>query len=194
MSASTTRAAVVLQAPTATQPGFAAINVNEAIGNLFRRGTTLSLVAVILSSLATSAFAQAMNEGQVFISPEDIKWAAAPPSMPKGAKIAVLQGDPGKPGPFVMRLMVPPGYKIAPHWHTQDESLTVISGTLYFGAGDKVETSKAHTATPGSFHFLSGKDHHYLVAKSEAVIQINGNGPFDVTYVNAAADLNTARK
>ena len=192
MSASTMRA-VAHQAPTTTQPGVA-INVNEALGNAFRLGTTLSLVAVLLSSLATSAFAQAKNEGQIFISPEDIKWAAAPPSMPKGAKIAVLQGDPGKPGPFVMRLMVPPGYTIAPHWHTQDESLTVISGTLYFGAGDKVETSKAHTVTPGSFHFLSGKDHHYLVAKSEAVIQINGNGPFDVTYINPGPDLKTARK
>src|SRR5215467_5720733 len=130
----------------------------------------LSLVAVVLGSLATSVAAQGASEG--FVNSKDIKWGAAPPSIPKGAKIAVLQGDPGKPGPFVMRLMVPPGYKIAPHWHTQDESLTVISGTLYFGAGDKVETSKAHTVTPGSFHFLSGKDHHYLVAKSQAVIQI----------------------
>lgn len=192
MSASTTRA-VAHQAPPTAQPGVA-INVNEALGNAFRLGKTLSLVAVLLSSLATSAFAQATNEGQIFISPEDIKWVAAPPSMPRGAKIAVLQGDPGKPGPFVMRLMVPPGYKIAPHWHTQDESLTVISGTLYFGAGDKIETSKAHTVTPGSFHFLSGKDHHYLVAKSEAVIQINGSGPFDVTYISPGPDLKTARK
>jgi len=192
MFTSTTRA--VGQPAPATQTGFTAINVHEAIGTLLRLGTTLSLAAVILSSPAASAFAQGTKEGQIFISPEDIQWASAPPSMPKGAKIAVLQGDPGKPGPFVMRLMVPPGYKIAPHWHTQDESLTVISGTLYFGAGDKVETSKAHTVTPGSFHYLSGKDHHYLVAKSEAVIQINGNGPFDVTYVNAGPDLKTARK
>ena len=193
MYASTTRADAQ-QAPSTKQSGFAAIKVKRAIGDVYRLGTTVSLVAFILGSLATSAFAQATKEGQIFISPEDIKWTAAPPSMPKGAKIAVLQGDPSKPGPFVMRLMVPPGYKIAPHWHTQDESLTVISGSLYFGPGDKVETSKAHTVTPGSFHFLSGKDHHYLVAKTEAVIQINGNGPFDVTYVNAAADLKTARK
>jgi quercetin dioxygenase-like cupin family protein len=114
--------------------------------------------------------------------------------MPKGAKIAVLQGDPSKPGPFVMRLMVPAGYKIPPHWHTQDESLTVISGTFYFGMGDKVETNEAHTLKAGSFHFLSGKDHHYLVAKSLAVIQINGSGPFDVTYVNADDDLQKAKK
>ena len=146
---------------------------------------TMSLVAVVLGSLASSIVAQGMSESEGFVNPKDIKWGTAPPSMPKGAEIAVLQGDPAKAGPFVIRLMVPPGYKIPPHWHTQDESLTVISGTFYFGTGDKVETSQAHTLTAGAFHFLSGKDHHYLVAKSEAVIQVNGNGPFDITYVNA---------
>ncbi len=148
----------------------------------------ISLMAVILGSLASSAIAQGASETQGFINPKDIKWGAAPPSMPKGARFAVLQGDPAKPGPFVIRLMVPSGYRIPPHRHTQDESLTVISGTLYFGTGDKVETDKTHTLTAGGFHFLSGKDHHYLVAKSRAIIQVNSNGPFDMTYVNPDDD------
>jgi len=155
---------------------------------------TARAVAVILLSLASSVLAQGTSEGQAFVNPKDIHWGAAPPSMPKGAKIAVLQGDPSKPGPFVMRLMVPAGYKIPPHWHSQDESLTVISGSFYFGKGDKAETSNAPTITAGAFHFLSGKDHHYLVAKTESVIQINGNGPFDITYVNADGDLHTAKR
>ena len=150
----------------------------------FKASIAVWLIAVILASTASSVMAQGTSESQSFINPNDIKWGAAPPSMPKGARIAVLQGDPGKPGPFVIRLMVPPGYKIAPHWHTQDESLTVISGTFYFGTGDKAEASKAHTLTAGGFHFLSGKEHHYLIAKTQAVIQVNGNGPFDMTYVN----------
>jgi len=156
--------------------------------------TATLLAAVILGTLAASATAQGASEGHGFINPADIKWGPAPPAMPKGAKLAVLQGDPGKPGPFVVRLMVPAGYRIPPHWHTQDESLTVISGTFYLGTGDRVETSEAHTLTAGAFHFLSGKDHHYLVAKSPAVIQINGNGPFDVTYVNAGDDPQLAKK
>ena len=154
----------------------------------------VSLVAVILGSFASSVLPQGASESHVSINPKDIKWGAAPPSMPKGAKIAVLQGDPSKPGPFVIRLMVPTGYKIPPHWHTQDESLTVISGTFYFGTSDKVETSMAHTLTAGGFQFLSGKDHHYLVAKSQAVIQVNGNGPFDITYVSPDDDPQKAKK
>ena len=147
---------------------------------------TKTLIAIALGALASTTIAQGASEG--FVNPKDIKWGAAPPAIPKGAQIAVLQGDPFKSGPFVIRLKVPAGYKIPPHWHTQDESLTVISGSFYFGKGDKAETSNAPTITAGAFHFLSGKDHHYLVAKTQSVIQINGNGPFDVTYINAEDD------
>ena len=144
MSATTSRAAAQ-EASTTTQRDFAII------------GATLMLIAVILWSLASPVLAQGTSETQGFINPKDIKWGAAPPAMPKGAKIAVLQGDPSKPGPFVMRLLVPAGYKIPPHWHTQDESLTVISGTFYFGTGEKVETSRAHTLTPAPSISFPGK-------------------------------------
>jgi Domain of unknown function (DUF4437) len=155
---------------------------------------TVSLVAVILGSLAGFVLAQGTTEREAFINASDIKWGAAPPSLPQGTKVAVLRGDPGKSGPFVIRLMVPPGSKISPHWHSQDESLTVIAGTVYFGSGDKIETSKAHTLTAGGFHFLAGNDHHYLVAKSQAVVQVNGNGPFDIMYSNSDDDPQKTKK
>jgi quercetin dioxygenase-like cupin family protein len=144
-----------------------------------------TVMTVILAGVASAAVA---GENEGFVNPKDIKWGPAPPAIPKGAKIAVLQGDPFKSGPFVMRLMVPAGYKIPPHWHTHDEGLTVISGSFYFGKGDKAETSNAPTINAGAFHYLSGKDHHFLVAKTASVIQINGSGPFDVTYINAEDD------
>jgi len=154
----------------------------------------VSLVAVILAGLAGSVLAQRTTESEAFVNPADIRWAAAPPSLPQGTKIAVLRGDPGKSGPFVIRLMVPPGSKIPPHWHSQDETVTVIAGTVYFGSGDKVETSKAHTLTAGGFHFLAGNDHHYLVAKSRAVVQVNGNGPFDIMYSKSDDDPQNPKK
>ena len=158
-----------------------------------KTANAMSLVAAILVGLAGPASAQGTSASELFINSKDIKWGAVPPSLPKGAKIAVLQGDPGKSGPFVIRLMVPPGYKIPPHSHSQDESLTVIEGTLYFGPGDKIDTSKAQTVTAGGFHFLSGKDHHYLVAKSQAVVQVSGNGPFDITYIDSDDDPQNAK-
>ena len=153
----------------------------------------MSLAVAILVGVAGPALAQGTSESDVFINSKDIKWGSVPPWLPQGAKIAVLQGDPGKSGPFVIRLMVPPGYKIPPHSHSQDESLTVIAGTLYFGPGDKVDTNKAQTVTAGGFHFLSGNDHHYLVAKSQAVVQVSGNGPFDITYIDSHDDPQHAK-
>src|SRR5947209_5293152 len=92
----------------------------------------------LLSSAAVAALllsmpASAMHGG------DGIKWGDAPPNLTKGAKLAVLQGDPSKPGPFTMRLSMPAGYKVAPHWHTQAENVTVISGTFMVGMGDKAD-------------------------------------------------------
>ena len=172
---------------TSANSGYAAPRKAWTVGKITSAASSIA-IAVILGGLASSSLGQGTSESEGFVNPKDIKWGAAPPSIPAGAKIAVLQGDPSKAGPFVVRLMVPRGYKIPPHWHTQDESLTVISGTFYLGTGDKVEANKSHTLSAGAFHFLSGKDHHFLVARSDAVIQINGNGPFDVTYISADDD------
>ena len=157
-----------------------------------------SLAHLVVGVLACAAFAapamaQGTGSAHSFISPTDIKWGDAPPSLPKGAKIAVLQGDPGKAGPFVIRLQAPGGYKIAPHWHTQDEQLTVISGTLYVGLGDKFDKRAAHALATGGFHFLPGKEHHYAFANGRTIVQINGNGPFDINYINPTDDPQKAK-
>lgn len=144
---------------------------------------------VALPSLAADA-----PDSQTFVDPNAIKWGDAPPTLPKGAKAAVLSGDPGKAGPFVLRLSSPAGYKIPPHWHSQMENLTVISGTLYLGIGDKAEEAKAHALKAGGFHHLPAKTHHYAFTKAPTVIQVNGEGPFDIHYLNDADDPQKAAK
>src|SRR5438876_6481819 len=140
----------------------------------------LALALIACAVLAGPALAQGVSDAQIFINSKDIKWTDAPPSMPKGAKVAVLQGDPGKTGPFVIRLKTPAGYKVAPHWHSQEENLTVLSGTLYLGMGDKLDTKSAHALSAGGFHLLPGKLHHYAFSKVPTVVQINSNGRFDI--------------
>jgi hypothetical protein len=92
----------------------------------------LSMTAIGLASLAGSAIGQETGEHKV-ISPQDIKWGPAPPSVPPGAQSAVLYGDPGKEGLFAFRLKVPKGYHIAPHTHPKPEIVTVLSGTARLG-------------------------------------------------------------
>jgi hypothetical protein len=147
----------------------------------FRR--SMSLLAAVL--LPATAFAASE---MTVVNADDLKWGDAPPSLPKGAKIAVLYGDPSKAGPFVLRLKAPAGYKIPPHWHSQAEALTVVSGTFYFGMGDKMDTNAAHLLKTGGFHYLSAKEHHFAFSKVASVVQLNGEGPFDITYINAVDD------
>jgi hypothetical protein len=146
-----------------------------------RWGTTVAAVALALAGPALGQGTQAS-----FVFPKEIRWGPAPPNLPAGAQAAVLQGDPTKSGAFVVRLMVPGGYKIPPHWHSQDEQLTVISGALYLGMGDHYDPGTARGLPAGGFHYLPAKAHHFAYAKKPTVVQINGNGPFDITYINPA--------
>jgi hypothetical protein len=120
------------------------------------------------------------------VNPGAIKWGDPPPVLPKGAKVAVLKGDPSKPGPFVMRGMFPANYKIAPHTHTQAENITVLTGTLYLGFGDKADLKKGHALKAGGFHYLPGKTAHYAYTKGPVILQVHGEGPFDLVYLNPA--------
>ena len=146
----------------------------------------VSVTAALLSSPAASA-ADAMDKS-MFMNAGEIKWGDAPPSMPKGAKMAVLSGDPGKAGAFVARLQVPANYKIPPHFHSTDEDLTVISGSFFFAEGDKMDTKGAHEMKAGAFHHLPAKTHHFAFSKAASVVQINANGPFDIVYVDPKDD------
>ena len=87
---------------------------------------------------------------------DGLKWQDGPSSLPPGSKIAVLEGDPSKEGPWVFRLKFPDGYKIPPHTHPGPERVTVISGTLNLGMGEKFDMTKGQEMTAGSVWHLAG--------------------------------------
>jgi quercetin dioxygenase-like cupin family protein len=111
-----------------------------------------------------------------------------PPSLPPGAKVAVLEGDPSKPGPFVMRAKFPDGYKIPPHTHPQTERLTVLSGSLRLGMGEKFDVKHAAELTAGTYAALPPGMKHFAWAEGETVIQVHGVGPWTIDYLNPADD------
>jgi quercetin dioxygenase-like cupin family protein len=152
----------------------------------------LSLTVALALLAAHSARASEPNKKPtagkphaVSVNADEIKWGEAPPDFPKGAQLAVLHGDPGKSGTFALRFKMPDGYKIPPHWHTQDEQLTVVSGEFMLHMGDTMD-SPAHQLGPGAYHFLPGKMHHAAEAKGETIVQVDGKGPFDIHYLNPA--------
>src|SRR6516165_557553 len=122
------------------------------------------------------------------VRPADVKWQPAPPGLPAGAQIAVLFGDPTKAGPYVLRVKLPDGYKVPPHWHPTDENVTVIEGTFMAGKGDKFSAEASEALPAGSFVKMPREMRHFAWAKGETIIQVHGIGPFEITYVNAADD------
>jgi hypothetical protein len=123
----------------------------------------------------------------VMVRSASMPWGDAPPMLPPGAQAAVLAGDPGKPGPFVIRLKAPAGYRVPRHWHPTDEQVTVIEGDFSLAMGDGAD---AHSAdfVPGDFVVLPMKMLHEASTRNGVVVQIQSTGPFEINYVNPADD------
>ncbi|MCC2638909.1 MAG: conserved hypothetical signal peptide protein [Moraxellaceae bacterium] len=128
----------------------------------------------------------APGTGMTMHNPDTLAWEAVPPVLPAGAQLTVLDGDPFKTGPYTLRLMMPAGYQIPPHWHSRPENVTVISGTLFIGMGDLMDPGAAQELQTGGFHAIPARVHHFAYSPNGAVVQIHGEGPFDITYMNPA--------
>jgi len=132
------------------------------------------------------------NEHRV-IKPSDLKWGDAPPGLPAGGKMAVLNGDPGQAGPFTVRLKAPASYKIMPHTHPTAERLTVIAGSFKIGMGEKFDESSMQKMTPGSYVVLPAGMAHFAKGGLDSIVQIDSEGPFQINYVNPADDPRNAK-
>lgn len=170
-----------------------------------RRGLSLIALTVLAATLALGQemtrpaaneknATEAKAEEMGFHSPGEIKWKDGPGSLPAGAKFAVLEGDPAKEGPFVMRLWLPDGFRVQPHWHPKVERVTVISGIFNLGMGEKFDQSATREMPAGAFGFWPAGMRHFAWARGETVLQLHGTGPWMITYVNPADDPRNAKK
>jgi quercetin dioxygenase-like cupin family protein len=128
------------------------------------------------------------------VTPEQLNWGPAPAILPAGARLAVLDGDPSKAGLYTMRLEMPAGYRIPPHYHQFDEHVTVISGAFQVGMGDMFDEGQLTTLPPGTFGVIPPGMRHFARADKATVIQLHGMGPWGLTYVNPADQPSTASK
>ena len=146
------------------------------------------LTALVVGCLGAAAgSAQMGGHAHVMVTPDDLKWTDIP-SLPPGAKIAVIEGPMTEAVPFTFRLKLPANYKIPAHWHPAIEHVTVISGGFSMGTGDKLDTSKSKELRPGSVAIMQPKTPHFGWTKEEAIVQVHGVGPWGVTYVNPEDD------
>lgn len=159
------------------------------------RTKSMKRIFILLSVvLAAMAFVFAIEQGQTtapehkILNPSDLQWGEIPPGLPPGAKMAVLSGDPAKPGPFTARMQAPSGYIIRPHTHPTVERLTVISGTFRVGMGDKFDEVAMRDLGPGGYVVLPAGMKHFAKIKTDAIVQIDSEGPFQINYANPSDD------
>lgn len=134
-------------------------------------------VALIAATVASSQTAMPMHH----VSAKSITWG---PSPIPGVQLAVLAGDPSKSGEFTLRLKMPDGWKVPPHWHPGDENLTVIQGTFLIASGEKYDVAALKPMVTGDYTFMPKEMRHYALTKGETVVQVSGLGPFVINYVN----------
>jgi hypothetical protein len=135
-------------------------------------------------------FAQTAKEkdpGHVIVPFGQMPWQAAQAPLPPGAQVAVLDGDHSKAGAqYTIALKMPDGYRIPPHWHPADASVTVVKGTMVMGLGEKFDRSKGHRMAAGTFMRMSKGVRHFEWTEGETIVHIFGAGPLDTIYVNPA--------
>lgn len=147
----------------------------------------IAAVALLCLVVAVPAAAQTSSAAAV-------KWGAGPDFLPRGARFAVIQGDPSKSGEYTIRLKLPSHYTIRSHYHPADEHVTVLSGVFLVGMGDTLNVRKTQRLTAGGFITAPKDVHHYAVTRAATILQIHGEGPFALTYVNSADDPRNAHK
>jgi quercetin dioxygenase-like cupin family protein len=121
--------------------------------------------------------------GTIQTHAKSIVWKKGPVTMPPGSRIAVLEGDPSKPGIFTLRVKFPTGAVVPAHWHPRPERVTVLSGRVMVGFGNVVDSSTTREFRAGDFYVNPPDAHHYVIVPVETVVQITGEGPWEVKMV-----------
>ena len=121
-------------------------------------------------------------------TPDQIPWRNGPPSLLPGAKMAILEGDPAKEGLFTMRLKLPDGYRVFPHWHPKTERLTIIQGVVNLGTGDRFDAEGTRALSAGTYSSMPPRMAHFAWMKGETILQLSSIGPWEVVYVNPGDD------
>ncbi len=148
----------------------------------------IAVVGNTTKATVSDAPLSSVMEGRVTVQPGSEEWRSGPASLPPGAMMYVLEGDPTTSGPFTMRLKFPRNYIVPPHYHTAVEHLTVLSGRMHLGMGESINMSSATLLSAGSYSMMPPGMRHFAHTLEETVIQVNGNGPWRIVYLNSNDD------
>jgi quercetin dioxygenase-like cupin family protein len=154
---------------------------------MFQLSKKFALFTILLTSLITVSKIYAADTDQssnaMVKKASEIQFRPAP-GFPKGAFISLVRGNLSKAEPYTIRFKLPDAFVIPSHWHTTDEEVTVLSGTLNVGTGDTVEKSQSTALSAGGYQIVPANVRHYVWTTGETIFQLDGMGPRTTTFVN----------
>ena len=134
------------------------------------------IVLLAIAVMAGAVRARQQDAGFVRVLPDEVRWMPVEGGL--GAQMAMLEGDPAKPGLYVIRMKFPVGGMSRPHTHSEDRHVTVISGTWWAGTGTEFRPDATVPIKPGGYMKHPAGAAHFDGAKNEeVVVQIVGRGP-----------------
>ncbi|MGI9181436.1 MAG: cupin domain-containing protein [Longimicrobiaceae bacterium] len=135
---------------------------------------------------AQSATPRALPAGAIQVRGDSAAWTAGPPTLPAGTQMMLLEGDPRSDGIFTLRIKLPAGARLQPHWHPQHERVTVLSGLARVGFGEEFDELRMTSFGPGSFYVNPPRSNHYVWIVEETVMQLTGVGSWELHFSNAS--------
>jgi quercetin dioxygenase-like cupin family protein len=144
-------------------------------------------VALAVFFIIIPAYAQdqqaltAVSPQPLFVNFKEIKWERIRPELgDKSDEIAFLHTDPKTKATQVM-IRVRPNSHVPKHWHTANETHTVVSGTFIMEcAGKRAELGA------GSFNYMPSRMIHEAWTKPNegALLFITVDGAWDINWVD----------
>ncbi|MEA2336943.1 MAG: hypothetical protein QOE82_950 [Thermoanaerobaculia bacterium] len=154
----------------------------------------IAIFATLLAASVLAAQTPPKPDPPIGITPDAVVWTDGPATLPAGSKMAVLEGSPKAEGMFTMRVRVPAGSAIPPHWHPRQERVTILSGAVDLGFGSVANAAKVTRYRAGSFYVNPPRVMHYLFFPEATEMQMTGVGPWELltTDPDAPAAVPTA--
>jgi quercetin dioxygenase-like cupin family protein len=118
----------------------------------------------------------------VFTSYEDFKWGKVLPELGDASpEICILHVDPKTQATKLM-IRTPVGIHVRKHWHSANETHTIIVGKAEMACGD----GKRMELGPGSFNFMPAKMVHEAWLPAGSLTFITVDSAWDIHWVDGA--------
>lgn len=146
----------------------------------------LTAFAFGFAATGTVVAADAVND-------QDLKWSYMP-GFSRPIEVAIVSGDPSQPGPYVIRMRMPSGMKIAPQRHPDARELTIVKGIFWSATGESYNWRDMNEYKAGTVIQKPAGDPFYGWARTGVILEEKGTGPTKIEYVHEDDDPRTHRK